>query len=134
MPLLFSLPPARWLAPFGAGTVSVSGSATRRKPLFPYHSKSHSFCEILIGNRARYTTCMDQKKERRLPRSLFHKCRDCLFQILHGFLVIFLDSIDNAAIDMIAEDNVSHAAQRRVDSRNLDQDIAAVTAFRPPCV
>lgn len=57
---------------------------------------------------------------------LLHKLIHCVTEVINGLLILMLHRIDDAVLDMILQDHLTHAVQCRFHRRNLYQHFAAV--------
>ena len=59
-------------------------------------------------------------------RALFDELVDCLAETVQCLLVVLLDRVDDAVLDMILQNDLADVVDGRADCRNLNQDLRAV--------
>ena len=59
-------------------------------------------------------------------RALFDELVDCLAETVQCLLVVLLDRVDDAVLDMILQNDLADVVDGRADRRNLNQDLRAV--------
>ena len=59
-------------------------------------------------------------------RALFDELVDCLAETVQCLLVVLLDRVDDAVLDMILQNDLADVVDGRADRRNLTQDLRAV--------
>ena len=62
------------------------------------------------------------------PDRSFHELVDCLTQRIECLLVVMLDSVDDAVLDMILQDDLADVVDGGADGGDLDENLAAITA------
>ena len=63
-----------------------------------------------------------------IPRllALFDELVDCLAETVQCLLVVLLDRVDDAVLDVVLQNDLADVVDGRADRRNLNQDLRAV--------
>lgn len=59
-------------------------------------------------------------------RALFDELVDCLAETVQCLLVVLLDRVDDAVLDVVLQNDLADVVDGRADRRNLNQDLRAV--------
>ena len=59
-------------------------------------------------------------------RALFDELVDCLAETVQCLLVVLLDRVDDAELDVVLQNDLADVVDGRADRRNLNQDLRAV--------